>query len=114
MGFRQGLNDWTSILLKLIVIGGIVLIGGYLGLSVYGNLTEEKAAVLPGVSAAPHVFWIVNTGEQLLAKDYDALSEGRYKLHGYYELVDNKWIDRDVDLTLDEFYYGEIRVTRRK
>jgi len=115
VGFRQGVNDWLSIILKGIVIF-IVIVGVlWLGLSVWGNLAEKSpAAKLPTIDKAPIVFTITNTGQQVLAKNYTTESDGRYTLHGFYNMEKGKWKWRSDDLTIDPFYFGKITILRRE
>ena len=115
MGFRQGVNDWLSIILKGMVIFIIIIGVLWLGLSIWGNITEKSAAAPPpSIDKAPLVFTIVNTGQQILTTDYSVEADGRYTLHGFYNLEKGKWKWRNEDLTIDEFYFGEIKIIRRE
>lgn len=109
--FRDGLNQWLSIILKLAFIAGIVLFIMWMGLSVFANATENKG--LPSVAKAQHEFFIKATGESLLTDDYDIVGNGSYILHGFYRLDGGKWRYQKVDFTLNEEYWGTILVRDR-
>lgn len=111
MTIRQGINDWLSIILKVMAIGGIIILVGYFGLSVWGNVVENKVAKIP--DDAQYTVLLVDAGQIYLTDDYDVLGNGKYQLNGYFELVKNKWREKDAVITLDEATCGEIVIERR-
>lgn len=116
----QNLNNLTSLLLKLTVIIAIVLAVLYFGVSIWGNIALSRAAAGPGdvpnLSDAPYRVSVRNTGQTLLAKNYVSIKSTdpeKWDIIHYYTLVDNKWMLVESTLSLDEYYWGPIKIERR-
>ena len=112
------LNDFTSLLLKLLLIVVIVIAGFYLVVSVYGNwsLAQPLSTGIPGllsIGKAPFEISIKNTGETLLAKSVEDNGSGRYTLNGYYSIIADKWVWHENTLVLDTYYFGPVSVEKR-
>lgn len=114
MTFIRATNDWLSALLKILGILLAVAAVFYLGLSIWGNVAEARAALQPppDPSKATYEFHTI-TGQIFLAKDYQTVSEGKYVLNGYYYFKGNKWVYNKGELPLDGKYWGEIEIKRR-
>jgi hypothetical protein len=112
--FRDGLDRWLSVILKLAFIVAIVLFVMWMGLSVFANATENSGTPkLPSVDKAQYSVFIRATGETLLTDNYDTLGEGSYILHGVYRITDGKWRYQEADLPVSEEYFGPILLRRR-
>lgn len=118
----QKANEFTSLILKsmAILLAGAAIF--YIGISFVGNIMLAKQAqdtgapTPPSISKAQYEFTLKTTGEKLLAKDYDTIKETDpqiYRLNGYYEILDGKWRWVDRNLTLDEYYFGDIQIVKR-
>ena len=89
-----------------------------MALSLWANVAENKAPDdgipdYPSISKAQWEVTINNTGNVLLTNEYGHPTDNLYILHGYYEIQGKKYKYRDVDLPLDEDYFGPIIVERR-
>lgn len=115
MTFLNNINQTLSVFLKAIIIFLLLVFIGYLGLSVWGNATEGRSQVadMPSIRSAPYMFKMATTGQVILTKTYDTLQEGKYLLHGFYDLGNGKWQFSKYDLMLDSFYWGKITVEKR-
>lgn len=123
MPLRNSLNEWLSVILKIMLICVVALLVIWGGLSVWANVfaNSEPGGIpkMPSVSKAQNIVLIKATGQVLLTKKYDqAVSPNNpadmlYTLHGYYEIADSKWRWRESTLALDEYYFGDITVKRR-
>lgn len=115
MSFRGALNEWLSIIIKVGIIAAIVCGGLWVGVSIYGNVVEGKTTEvrMPEIDKAQYVVTLKATGEKFLTDDWDSSIQGQYIMHGYYELEDNKWRWHEANLLLDEFYFGDIIISRR-
>ena len=116
MTIASRLNEWLSIVLKLVILVVVILAIMWGGMSIYANVTEKDSGVfpkLPDVKKAQHMVVLKTTGELLLTDDYDILGDGEYVLHGFFSVVDGKWEWHDKDILLNEKYFGEITIKRR-
>lgn len=112
--FRDGLNQWLSVILKLAFIVVLVLTVMWLGVSVFANATENSGTPkLPSVTKAQYEFVILSTGESVLTNDYNVLGEGSYILHGIYRIDRGKWRYQEDDLAISEEYFGPILIRKR-
>ena len=114
----QNLNNFTSLVIKLIVITAIVLAVGYFGISIWGNisLSRDNTPDMPSVASAPYEIHIATTGQTMLTKEYVIIRANKpaaYDLDNYYMLKNNKWVLIESKLTLDEYYWGDITIQRR-
>lgn len=115
MGIRHAVNDWLSILLKVMAIIALVIGVTWFGISIYGNikLNSDGMPDPPKETKAEYEVLVSATGQSFFTDEYDTIAEGVYELKGYYEIIDGKWKHRDGDLLLDEYYFGDITINRR-
>lgn len=114
MGFRQSVNDWLSVVIKILVIGVIVIGVLWFGLSIWGNIANSNdQPEAPKESKAAYIVTLRATGQEFYTNKLSDLGNGKYELSGYYELVKNKWIYRNMDVILDKYYFGDITVRKR-
>lgn len=115
MSFIRGANEWGSAILKWLVICLVVVMIGWGGLSLWGNIAEavQKNKADPDAPDVKYDIHLTSTGEHLYSDSCLAISDTKYQVAGYYELVKGKWVYCDQVLVLDEFYFGDIEVGRR-
>ena len=116
MGFRQATNEWLSVLLKIVGICFIVAIAFGIGISIYGNFFAGTASDIPdppNEKKAEYSIKLSATGQEFYSDAVVNLGNGQYQIDGYYELIDSKWKKRDATLFLDEYYFGDIEVSKR-
>ncbi len=116
------ISSKLTLWILLIVFGIIAAV--VIGASVWANVAEGRTTSnlpdMPAISKAQYTVKIKVTGEVLLTDKYDteksleAPSKQVYTLHGFYRLVDNKWQWAKVDIFLDEFYWGDIKIEKRR
>ena len=112
-------NEFLTLVIKVMVILVASVAIVYLGISVYGNwalsrvVADGELPAYPSVSKAQYEVTITTTGATLLVKEYDSPSDGVYELDGYYLIENDKWVWTDKQLSLDEYYFGEIDIERR-
>lgn len=113
MGFRQGLNDWLSIVWKglgLLFLAAFII---YIGLSVWGNIATSNMQNNAEGPKATYEFLVATTGEKIYANEYEKPADGQYLLNGYYVLERNRWRWHSDVLLLDEEYTGPILMKRK-
>ena len=115
MGFRQTVNDSLSIILKIMAIIAITIGVLWFGLSIWGNIAidNDKSPDPPKESKAGYEILLHATGQTLYSNKVSDLGNGRIELNGYYEIEKDKWIYRNIDISLDKYYFGDITVRRR-
>jgi len=91
---------------------------GFIGTSIYANcVVFNKTAygpadTSPSIDVARYSLKIINTGRVIYTDDYS--KDGSvYTLHGYWEIVNSKYVRRELDLRLDETVFGPVLVKRR-
>lgn len=107
-------------IIKIIFI--LVLVAGlaWTGVCVYASFFEKTEGEieyeLPDSDTVRYSFYIENTGNLILANDYEQHGENQklYILHGYYELVGSEFQHRTRTLVLDEKIFGKITVKDRR
>lgn len=108
----EGANRITSLVLKIVVIGSVVLTIAWVGFSfIVGNSGKDYQQGLtpippfPSKNVAGKIVILKNTGETLLTNNITGKSP-IYTLNGYYELTDHnrKWIYHRATLTINEKY----------
>lgn len=111
---------------RIVQIFLIIVMMGFLaygGMCVYANFfaRPEGSVDLPDVNKARYIFTIETTGRPILTNNYEVgniLRKGElepvYIIHGYYELIDDKFKYRNIDLRLDEATFGKITVEKRR
>jgi len=115
----QNLNNFSSLVLRLMLIAVIVMAVLYFGVSIWGNIAlgrsnDTSLPDMPSLSKAPYQITMVTTGQTLLAREYETIDTGVYVLKGYYSLVDKKWQWHETMLELDTYYWGDIIIKRRE
>ena len=121
MPFLRTSNEVLSLILKIILILVGVVFTFWMSTSIYANITEDNIDTglpdFPNVEKAEYLVVVKATGEVLLTDDYNtALGEkGQevHTLHNYWQVKKNKYRYFDHDLPLDEYYFGDIIITRR-
>ena len=104
------LKGIIKVLMIFILVGFLV----YGGMCVYANFFAGAPGEvdLPSENKAQYIVTIEANGRQLFTDEYE--QQGAvYILHGYYELVDEKYRYRDRDLRLDTSRFGNIQITSR-
>lgn len=96
---------------------GLVLMIAVLGYVSVCAITSYKGCepIMEKDYPAEYSFKIKVTGSTVFTNDYDVnyLDEDKvYTLHGYYENIDGKFKYKDIDLILDERYFGVIEVRK--
>jgi len=125
MGLRIALStikDFLQIIILLALIFIAVTGAFWIGASVWANVSEgNMLGNLPAMpSQADYSVEITVTGEVLLTPGFDTVTSPYdankqvYTLHGFYRLLDDKWRWVKDDFPLDEYYWGEIRVEKRR
>lgn len=120
MNILDTANKTTSLIIKLLVIGLAGLLILWIILSVIGNAFEgNDIPSPPNLENARYAVTLSSTNQLLFTDNYDVQRSVRapdkmvYVLHGYFELKDNKYCPHENDLQLDEYYFGDIIITRR-
>jgi hypothetical protein len=110
--FSQGMMYWF-------IIAVIVLLGIWLVISGVGNFVNARNQT----AEPPDTIYAVGihaTGQVLYTDKYEVTTSPhdtslkQYTMYEYYELVKNKYQKRDNVLSLDEYYFGEIEVRKRR
>ena len=116
--------DTSTKVTKLILMWALILFVGFVlfwvGTSIYANVTENNIddglPDFPSIKKAQYQVTVKATGEVLFTDDYDTalgVKGEAHTLHGYWQVKDNKFRYFDHDLVLDEYYFGNIIITRR-
>lgn len=118
MRIRSTINDWLSIILKIIAIFAIITVVTFIFISIWANISEPDNLSglpdFPDISKAHYLVYFQATGNILLTDKYDHPKDNIYNLYGYWEIRDNKYRYVDEVLSLDEYYFGDIEITHRK
>ena len=103
-----------SVALKLVVIIIGIAVIGYFALSIIADRAENRIdASVPSVNDAQYQFKFKTMGIVVYTDKYDTTGEGKYILHGFYNLDKRGWKFHKTDLPLDEHYFGDIIIERR-
>lgn len=110
-------NTLASLVLKLFLILLIILAIPYIGITIYGNIVENRPVsampTMPSIDKAPYIVTVSTTGQQFLSKT-DVTPQGTvYLLKDFYTVRDNRWVLQRTILPLDSYYWGKITVERR-
>lgn len=110
-----GFKNLSAGVMYWFIIVALVVFVAWMILGVLGNCTNigSDEVKLPDIDDAGYEFYIKANGRMIFTDEYMIISDGIYILNGYYELMDNKYKWHDSDLELDEYYFGEIQVTKR-
>lgn len=102
-------------ILKILLIVFICIAIFFGGVTIYANWFDNsgKPPDLPDVEKARYVVYIKANSNVLFTNDYRNDHDGVYVLDGYWELDDNKYKYREIELWLDEAVFGEIEIKRR-
>lgn len=106
--------------IKILLLLAILLVIAYGSITMYANCVsfqDDGLPDVPDIKDAKYSFRIMNTGNTLYTSNYehggDAIGDSVFTLHGYWEMVKDKYKYRKGDITLDEKTFGPIRVLRR-
>ena len=114
MSWLDTSNKTLSLILKIVLLVGLICGVAWILLSVVGNIwTNDGTADYPSVDKARYKLTIRATGEMLFTNDCDLPTNGVYVMNGYYELSDGEYRWHDISQTLDEKYFGPIRLEKR-
>ena len=113
------LNDWLSIIIKILCITALALGLFWVGISVWANYHQEGGRpAAPSADKARYEFVIRVTGTRIYSNNVDTYDEAagchKYTLHSFWEIVGTKYKYSKGDLPLSEFYFGPITFTDRK
>ena len=116
MTFLESTNAIAKLALKIVIL--IILLAALMWAvtCAYANIVERlgnDSPKMPSIDKARYTVTIRSIGETCLTNKYTRLSDARVILHGYWEIKDNKYQYHDIDLTLDEYYFGDILIERR-
>lgn len=115
------INKIFSFFWKFAIFLLIVVVLGYVGITVKSCLdnqnTVELGPELPRVESASHSFYIENTGNLILASDFEqhGTTPGKriFMLSGRWEYVGTAFRYNPNQLVLDEHIFGVITVKPR-
>jgi hypothetical protein len=117
-------QGWQRVSLIKKLLAGVIILAllaglSYLGACIYFNMTVFQPIVeVPDAYEAKYSFKIVATGNTLLTDEYtqEGTDEGsrKFTLHGFWELTDDEFEYNNGDITLDETYFGEIKMRYRQ
>ncbi len=115
-------KDAVQIMMMLGIMAIAFLSAGWLGLSIFANATESDTVTglpkMPTNSKAEYAVLIKTTGEVLLTPAVDVTNgpngDELYILHGFYRVVDEKWRYMKTDFTMDEYYWGDLILSKRR
>lgn len=98
----------------ILIVGAIIVGVFYLGTCVYANFLQSQLGEynLPSESKARYEVIIRNTSKAIYTNEYD-IDGTKFTLHGYWELIDDKYHFRDMQITLDQNIFGTITIRRR-
>lgn len=104
--------------IKLIVLIAVIVGVAYCGACVYVNFIQDDTPngfvqyKEPENNEAQYKITVINTGMTVYVNDY-VVDGSKIYINDYWELIDDEYIYRDIDLTLDELVFGKIMVKRR-
>jgi hypothetical protein len=109
-------NSIAKLALKIVIL--IILLAAlvWVGTCAYANIVErlgDNSPKMPSLEKARYTVTVRSIGETYLTNKYTRLSDTQVILHGYWEIKDNKYRYHDIDLPLDEYYFGDIVIERR-
>lgn len=115
------LNGCMTFMLKFVAFILICGVIGYGAITLYScTLGKEKEVDVSGprTSKVPYELVIFNTGNVILADDYDisikANGSESYSLDDYWQVKNDKYIFIDAPIVLDEDIFGPIEVRERE
>ena len=118
------LNELLSIILKFFLIIAVCIGIAWAGISVWANIfpppVPGELPAMPAMSKAQYVVLLKTTGEVMLTNFYSAgvspkdKSLQLFTLKGFYRNTNNKWRLSKGTLLLDEYYFGDIEIVKRK
>lgn len=98
----------------------LLVIVGWVGLNIYSCAIDKPTTgqpEMPEVAEASHSVYIENTGNLLLASDYEVhgpeVGSRVIILHGFWEMRGQGFEYKPEDIVLDENIFGIITVKRR-
>ena len=98
-------------MLLLVLFVGILVIGfSWVVISIYGNFFSGGDGSIDIPDEATHKAILEDAGEIIYIKQIEYKTDGGTIAHGYWEIVDSKYIYRDIDLFLDNKTVGIIRI----
>ena len=106
-------NKILSLILKAVALFVIACIAIWIGVSVYANFAmkhnnPQTVTVIPEFPKDARIAVLIKATGQTLLTNSETDRGKIHILHGYYELVNRKWVYRNANITLDEKYYGPI------
>jgi len=109
-----GFKNLTQGILFILLIIVVVIFFAWLILSGVGNCMNPDEVKSPSIEDAQYRVFIRASNEVVFTHDYDEPEEGIYILNGYYEYKDGKYKHHESLLTLNEYYYGPIEISKRQ
>ena len=128
MSLREKLG-LTKDFLQIILLMVLIVVGTFsalwIGASVWAHVAERNVDIsglpkMPPESKAKYIVQIETTGETLLVNEWEAEKSPEdsarqvYIFHGFYRVVNGKWVWNKDTFSMDEFYWGEIKVRERR
>lgn len=120
MPILDNANKTASLVIKLLIIAAACVGIAWLLLSVVGNVVannpDDPYSKAPAEKKAGHEFYIKATRQKVYAVDYETVKADdpqQWLLQGYWTDEKGKYRHNEGTLLLDEYYWGEITVTRR-
>ncbi|MFC1904653.1 hypothetical protein ACFLXT_02700 [Chloroflexota bacterium] len=117
----NSLNTTLSIILKVVFIVVLCLGATWVILAFIANAGEDDIAGLPKLpgSKADYMITMRTTGSIILTPSFKVSDSPKgnghqvYTAHGFYQSNGKKWVWSKDDIILDEYYFGEITVSKR-
>lgn len=114
----ERINNFLSAVLKSILLVVVVIVCilaiPYIGVTIWGNITEHNNNN-PSMPKAKYLVKTV-TGQQFLTNKYETLKATEpqvIQLDGFYFMSGDKWEYSKNSVPLDEYYWGQIDIKRR-
>jgi len=117
-------KDFLHVLFLLGLLVMVVLGVFWFGASIWANVVENKVATglpkMPAMAKAEYTVIAETTGDVLLTPRFDVekspndSAKQLYALHGFYRVVSGKWRYVKDDFVMDEYYWGNITVEKRR
>lgn len=117
-------KDTTGLFLLLTLLVIAAVGAAWIILAFVANFTENNnlssLPKMPAIKKAEYQAVVQTTGDVLLTPRFDTATSPNdkelqlYTLHGFYCVVDGKWQYNEDDFTMDEFIWGNVKISKRR
>ena len=127
MSLRSSLGGTKDFLQVLFLLGLLIMVAlgvFWFGASIWANVAENRVDTglpkMPAADKAEYSLIVETTGDVLLTPRFDVEKSPHdstmqlYTLRGFYRVVNDKWRYIKDDFSMDEYYWGEITVEKRR